>query len=386
MAVYARCTKCKTRREKTVETGSECLDKSAHKRFVAWTADVQFSRTSPRLKKSYRVDKHEKPRELAEKQERDWLTAYEKGKLEYKKDAVQAMRFDVLADEWWERHEAQSLIEGARRNDIYRVRGLKKILGTSLIGNLGFKDGDGLVSQRLRAGLAIGSIRRELRVLQSIMNYAVKAEYVEKNPFTNVKCPGKENVHDRWMTQNEVDALVNAARELGDNDLVDIIAVGVNTGFRKGNLERLEARDIRNNRIYARVTKSGEPYDVPITASIVSTLQRLVALAPTGALLKTNHLGPRFRAAARKAGLYTDKKDLQRVTVHTLRHTFAVLYLNRGGDLYDLSKLLGHATTAITDKVYARHSKQRKDSQAPLMSTPISEAPAPTALEQIERL
>jgi len=112
----------------------------------------------------------------------------------------------------------------------------------------------------------------------------------------------------------------------------------------------------------------------------------LVALHPVGALLKTNHLGPRFRAAARQAGLYTDKKDLQRVTVHTLRHTFAVLYLNRGGDLWDLSKLLGHATTAVTDKTYARFSRQRKDAQAPLMSTPIVPAPAPTALERIKSL
>lgn len=37
---------------------------------------------------------------------------------------------------------------------------------------------------------------------------------------------------------------------------------------------------------------------------------------------------------------------------HALRHTFASLYMQSGGDLYPLSKLLGHASVAQTE-VYA---------------------------------
>ena len=44
----------------------------------------------------------------------------------------------------------------------------------------------------------------------------------------------------------------------------------------------------------------------------------------------------------------------RRITVHGLRHTFATLYMEKGGDLYDLQKLMGHSSAATTERY--RHS------------------------------
>ena len=41
-----------------------------------------------------------------------------------------------------------------------------------------------------------------------------------------------------------------------------------------------------------------------------------------------------------------------RVSPHTLRHTFAKWYLLRGGDLFKLSRELGHSGIQITGEVY----------------------------------
>ena len=38
---------------------------------------------------------------------------------------------------------------------------------------------------------------------------------------------------------------------------------------------------------------------------------------------------------------------------HTLRHTFATRFLQAGGDIYVLSKLLGHSSVSITERHYA---------------------------------
>jgi integrase/recombinase XerD len=38
-----------------------------------------------------------------------------------------------------------------------------------------------------------------------------------------------------------------------------------------------------------------------------------------------------------------------RVSAHTFRHTFAAMYLKNGGDVYKLSRLMGHSEVQITE-------------------------------------
>jgi site-specific recombinase XerD len=54
-----------------------------------------------------------------------------------------------------------------------------------------------------------------------------------------------------------------------------------------------------------------------------------------------------FKDAADRAGL---PKALR---VHDLRHTFASLFLVDGGDIFKLSRILGHSSVKITADTYA---------------------------------
>lgn len=371
MSVYPICCECGVRRDK-------CENLTAHKGSVRWTADVQFSRQSPRKRKTY--DK----KELADSQERQWYTDYERGVLNLKSAETSTIAFEQVADEWWTNVViGRDQIKNPHQSESSRVNALKRIFGAKLLSvsipeatadrnrYMTFEAIDQWVVARRSAGIRAGTINRDLKPLRWILQYAVERRYVAENPMTAFRPVKGERIHDRWMTQEEIDALIKAAYALHDETLVDFIAVALNTGFRLGNLERLTARDIVGGFIEARQTKSDNPYSVPISPSIESLLRRLTQQHPTGSLLHTAKIGNRFREAARIAGLYQDKEDNERVTIHTLRHTFAVLYLKRGGDIYKLSKLLGHANVAITDKVYARFCPKEKLAQAPFMSTPI---------------
>lgn len=46
-----------------------------------------------------------------------------------------------------------------------------------------------------------------------------------------------------------------------------------------------------------------------------------------------------------------------RVSAHTFRHTFACRYLEQGGDIYKLSRILGHTSVVVTEN-YLRSMKQ----------------------------
>lgn len=282
--------------------------------------------------------------------------------------------FEQVADEWWSRVVlGQNKIKDPNRSEKSRVNLWKEMYKGKPISLVTFDEIEEWVGDRQDAGKAVSTINRDLKPLRWILKYAVTKGYIKEDPLEKLEGVKGERIHDRWMSEQEVGALVQAALDLGDFDLADFIAVAVNTGFRLGNLERLTARDIGGGLLEARQTKSGNPYTVPISPDVEPILRRLVAKHPTGPLLpqRSQKLGDRFRAAAKKAGLYKDRQDNDRVTIHTLRHTFAVLYLKRGGDIYQLSKLMGHASVVITDKVYARYCPEEKLKEAAAISTPI---------------
>ncbi len=375
MAVYAWCQKCKCRRDAPKPGGVECADKSAHKKVVAWRADVNFG-------DNFRPRQLFTTKENADIQERKWKYEYENQILIPSQKVVE-VPFQVVADEWYQNGLAQGRIKS---HEVYRVNMFKELFGAKPISRLSFKDGEDWLNARLKAGIVAGTINRDMKPLKWIMDYAVKKGYIKANPFVELKALKGANIRCRWMTEAEVHELVKACERLDDPELLDLVDIALNTGFRKGNLERLTARDISHNRITAVKTKSGKAYDVPIAPAIVPTLQRLVATHPTGPLFNFHgHLDKRFRAAVLEAKLYHGKGHPESVTIHTMRHTFAALYLLRGGDLHKLSKLLGHSSIAITDKVYAHICPTVMDAQSPLISTQLQRS-QPSAASVIENL
>lgn len=73
-----------------------------------------------------------------------------------------------------------------------------------------------------------------------------------------------------------------------------------------------------------------------------------------------------FKPAARAIGM----PDLK---LHELRHTFATLVLESGAfDMFQLSRLMGHASVSITDKVYAHLRKKVYSAQRAMFSAFVS--------------
>lgn len=54
----------------------------------------------------------------------------------------------------------------------------------------------------------------------------------------------------------------------------------------------------------------------------------------------------------------TVRAKIPHLTPHTLRHTFGTRWLQAGGDIYKLSKILGHASVAVTEAHYVHLLKE----------------------------
>jgi integrase len=124
----------------------------------------------------------------------------------------------------------------------------------------------------------------------------------------------------------------------------------------------LQHRVIHVHRGRRGAPKSGRLRHVPIFDAVLSVLREMKLAKGENTLLwpgaKLDQFGeqrPRnkssvfrpFKAAVLRAGV---AKNLR---IHDLRHTFAGLFLASGGDIFKLSKILGHSSVAITQQVYA---------------------------------
>ena len=169
-----------------------------------------------------------------------------------------------------------------------------------------------------------------------------------------------------WLqSAGEVQKLLSACND----NIRTLVAVLVGTGMRLDEALHLmwtdidlQHRVIHVHRGRRGAPKSGRLRHVPIFDSVLTVLREMklakgknTLLWPGAKLDKFDEQLPRnktsvfrpFKAAVLRAGLP------KKLRLHDLRHTFAGLFLASGGDIFKLSKILGHSSVAITQQVYA---------------------------------
>lgn len=223
---------------------------------------------------------------------------------------------------------------------------------------------DGLAEKMSAA--SVNSIRG---TLSSAFAWFVGRDWIEANPCAGVKRIKQDARVFPWLQSAE--AITRLLAECS-GPIRTLAAVLVGTGMRLDEALHLrwddidiEHRLITVHRGRTGTTKSGKARRVPIFDSVLSVLKAMKLARGTSPLLwpntqrvrlgKVPRVGPMsqsavrrpFKEAAARAGL---PKELR---LHDLRHTFASLFLVDGGDIFKLSRILGHHSVVITERTYA---------------------------------
>jgi integrase/recombinase XerD len=166
-----------------------------------------------------------------------------------------------------------------------------------------------------------------------------------------------------WLRADEDATLLDC--ELNKREAIIVFFFRL-TGLRLSEALSLTNRDVdlASNEVRVRVSKSDAGYrSLPIVPELRPHIEqwRVFVQAegwyhPDGPFLVTRNrraMQPQYVEAVlqrvgERAGL------TRRLTPHTLRRTFGSHLLNRGVRLEVVSRLLGHASTAITEQAYAR--------------------------------
>ena len=217
------------------------------------------------------------------------------------------------------------------------------------------------------------TLNRKTACLRSFYRHLRRAELIEEDPTAGVRPPRKGKPLPKVLTYAEVKRLLDSVggsdpADLRDRALLEVMygcglraseaigleasgSIDIRRGFLrahgKGSKERIVPLGREASAALTRYLRSGRP-----TLAGSSDEQRALFLNQRGGPLTRQGLYKVIQGRARAVGL------AERMSPHTLRHSFATHLLAGGCDLRSVQEMLGHADVSTT-QIYTHLTADR---------------------------
>ncbi|HEY7041526.1 MAG TPA: tyrosine recombinase XerC [Methylomirabilota bacterium] len=205
--------------------------------------------------------------------------------------------------------------------------------------------------------LSKSTVARKLAAIRSCFRFLARRGALEVNPARSVRSPRLGRRLPSVLPKDEATQLLDAAPEptaagARDRALLELLYA---SGLRVAEGCGLDVDDLDEARRTVRVLgKGGKERVVPVGETALEALDAYLAVrgrqrGPLFVNARGGRLTPRsahriVKRLARRAGIS------QRVTPHTLRHSFATHMLGEGADLRLIQELLGHSRLSTTQR------------------------------------
>ena len=204
---------------------------------------------------------------------------------------------------------------------------------------------------------------RKVAALKSFFGFLTESGTVTEDPTQSLSSPRVGRSLPKALSQDEVVRLLDMASRSGSNEGrrdAAILELLYATGLRVGELVSLNLQNVDLNDSYIRCWGKGSKerivYMYPkALAEIKSYLHKsrpgLLGTQKGQTALFINHRGQRLTRqwVWNIMKSYGEKAHLsQRITPHTLRHSFATHLLQNGASLRHVQELLGHSSISTT--------------------------------------
>lgn len=214
--------------------------------------------------------------------------------------------------------------------------------------------------------------------LRACINQAFEDRIMPHNPLRGIEGFKPEEKERVYLTLEEVRAMV--AAECRYTVLKRAFLFSCLTGLRKSDIEKMRWREVKQQgeftRIIFRQKKTGGQEYMDISPQAVEYLGKRGnddSLVFSGFHYSAYLLGE-LKTWAVRAGI------TKNITFHSGRHTFAVLMLDLGADIYTVQKLLGHKEIHTT-QVYAHIMDKKKQAAVSMIPSVL---PSVKLLEEDE--
>ena len=199
------------------------------------------------------------------------------------------------------------------------------------------------------------SVRSYARGFRVFVSWLVGNDYVPEELFLKFKLPKCEKPVINVLTDEEQKRLFdcfNLETTLGQRDYI-ICMLAFGSGLRRAEIVGLRMENVFRDFVIVR-GKGSKDRVVPITKEMYDLIRLYVSrvrIVDREYLLLRDDGRPITICTVKDLFARLKKKsDIPRLHAHLLRHTFATLYYENGGDIHNLSDVLGHSTLTMTEK------------------------------------
>jgi len=244
---------------------------------------------------------------------------------------------------------------------------LKPAIGPLPFSEIGVLELEKIRTNLLTAGRTARTVQYVFSTIRRVWNDAkAKGIIAEDCPTKKIKLDRFDNKRARYFSHDEADRFLTELAKRNDS-LYQMALISLHCGLRFGEIANLRRGDIDTRRkiIGIRDSKGGFSRYGRMTEEV----RRILSDMETGKreeLLFTDSNGNRIRRPSKIFTAVIDALGLnegvtdarQKLTYHFLRHTYASWLVDRGVGLYDVQKLLGHRSSALTER-YSHLSDER---------------------------
>lgn len=191
--------------------------------------------------------------------------------------------------------------------------------------------------------------------LKRVINVAVMRGYLPSNPFSGYKTAYKD-IPQVYLNQQELELVKQASLQKLKLELArDLFLFQCYTGLAYTDLISLEARDISEEEGQKWLIKARQKTSIiatiPLLPEALTLIEKYGDHPKNGKYLFPKYSIQKYNEYLFEIGNLSGVN--KRISSHVGRRTFGNIALSKGISLNVISKILGHANTLITQRIYA---------------------------------
>lgn len=187
--------------------------------------------------------------------------------------------------------------------------------------------------------------------VRACMNQAFRDGLIARNPVLQVSTGKKDDVRREYLTIEEIRKL--SSTPCDDEEIKRAFLFSCLTGLRKSDIIKLRWDEVSIDGDFMRITFRQKKTRGQEYLDIAREAAQIIGdpSEKSGLVFNISASTPTITAVLAR---WTKKAGISKhITFHCARHTFAIMMLDLGTDIYTVSNLLGHRELATT-QIYAR--------------------------------